>query len=170
MRTVAVLAVVAVLTVPHPAQGQDDGERQAVVDAHEAALQAQRDSLQPPNPQHPAIAETHTHAAYDGWVSWVESARSDPADAFVFAPPLEHEVLTVDIEEIDGAQVAWVMDCQLTQGETRTGTGFEPSPNPASGNTQLAADIMTRDDGTWKLGLFLSVTVAERGTLGCMAD
>jgi hypothetical protein len=151
---------------------QTRDERRAVIAAQEAALQARRDSLHALDPQHPAIAATHTAAALEGWTQWVESARREPSDAFIFEPPIDHEVLAVGVEEIDGAQVAFVTDCQLWQGEKRVGYSFEPEPSddPADRNTMVGADILTKVDGAWKLGLFMQVSPGERGTLGCMSD
>jgi hypothetical protein len=169
---VASLAFVVVGSGPSGAQpGGDDDERQAILDAHEAAIEARRASLDPPDVDHPAIATTMTAAAFEGWTRWVGYAADDPSDAFVFAPPIDHRPLAVAVEEVDGAQLAFVIDCQLEQGELRRGASFEPAPDPdpAHRNTQLGADIMAKVDGGWKLALFMGVTPGERGTLGCMA-
>ena len=175
-RSVAIVAGIAVLAAvgsgPSGAQpAGDDDERQAILDAHEAAVEARRASLDPPDVDHPAIAATMTAAAFEGWTRWVGFAADDPSDAFVFAPPIDHRPLAVAVEEIDGAQLAFVIDCQLEQGELRRGASFEPAPDPdpAHRNTQLGADIMAKVGGGWKLALFMQVTPGERGTLGCMA-
>jgi hypothetical protein len=150
----------------------DRGEREAVLDAQDAAMSARRASLDPPNPQHPAIAGTMTAAALEGWTAWVTDAAADPSDAFLFAPPLQNTPLGVGIEEIDGAQIAFVTDCQLEQGQLARGAGIEPAPDPdpAHRTTRLGTDVLAKVDGHWKLALFMQLTPEQPGTLGCAAD
>jgi hypothetical protein len=180
-RGVAIVVAVAVLVagarpaasgVEAHAGGGGGGERQAILDAHEAAIEARRASLYPPNPHHPAIEQTMTAAARTGWAGWVEMARDHPSDAFVFEPPVEHQPLAVATEEIDGAQLAFVVDCQLEQGERLVGTSAEPEPDPdpAHRTVDLGADVMAKVGGRWKLALFMQVTPSETGQLGCTAD
>jgi hypothetical protein len=175
-RGVAIVVAVAVLVAgARPAASGEGGggdERQAILDAHEAAIEARRVSLEPPNPHHPAIAQTMTGAARTGWAGWVEMAQDHPSDAFVFEPPVEHQPLVVAPEEIDGAQLAFVIDCQLEQGERLVGASAEPEPDPdpAHRTVNLGADVMAKVGGHWKLALFMQVTPSETGQLGCTAD
>jgi hypothetical protein len=147
-----------------------DQEEQAVRDAHQAALQARIDSAAPPDPdpELPALLETHTGLMLEEWQSTV---RALELNNFVIRYPENSvhrsEVESVRFDEVDGVEVAYLEVCSVDDGERfSTGTGSVLSGGV---KTVQATEAMRKEDGVWKLAERQENSVDE-GVTGCAAD
>lgn len=159
-------------------------ERAAVIEAHEAAMHARIDSAEPPDPDFPALAETHTEPFLSEWTGRLEGLVSQGlAIRYPEDSELSVDVLNVsfgwrvgddgssgagDAGPDDVGDMATVEACIVDDGETyRVATGEVT----AGGGVYTIYETATlyKEDGTWKL--------AERqphddrsGRVGCAAQ
>jgi hypothetical protein len=130
----------------------EEVERQAVLAASEVAAEARRDSAAPPNPDPdlPALAETHTGAMLDQWVDATTILR---LNGFAIRYPensqYRRDVESVSFDEVDGQSVAYLEVCTVDDGERFsmvTGDIF------VSGvRTGHATEAMLQEGDAWKL-------------------
>lgn len=145
-------------------------EEQAVIQAHEAAVQARIDSAAPPTPDPdlPSLAETHTGVMLEQWKGSMTALRHN-GFAIRYPTNSQHrnEVEEVTFDEIDGQQVAYVEVCTVDDGERFGVTSGEVLSSGV--RTIQATEAMRKEGGVWKVA---EVRENQRwdGVAGCAVD
>jgi hypothetical protein len=148
----------------------EEAARQEVIAAREAADEAQIAALAPPtpNPDLPALAETHTGLMLDR-MTQTANGLNVAGIASRLPEDTQHsvEVESVRFDEVDGVEVAFLEVCIIEDAERI---------DPASGQvlkegvvTAKSSEAMQRIDGTWKLAERRQDSV-EEGVVGCAVD
>ena len=148
----------------------EEAARQEVITAREAADQAQIDALAPPtpDPELPALAETHTGLMLDRMTQTANGLKMSGI-ASRLPEDTQHsvEVESVRFDEVDGVEVAYLEVCIVEDAERI---------DPATGQvletgvvTFASTEAMQREDEVWKLAERRQDSV-EEGVTGCAID
>jgi hypothetical protein len=148
----------------------EEAKKQEVIAAREAADEAQAEALGPPNPNPdlPALAETHTGLMFD---RMKETAAGLKRNGYAQRYPdnTQHtvEVEAVRFEDVDGQEVAFLEVCTIDDGERFV---LASGKVLTSGIwTFRSAEAMRKVDGIWKLAERREDSV-EEGVTGCAVD
>jgi hypothetical protein len=145
-------------------------EEQAVRDAHDAAVEARIDSAAPPNPDPdwPALLETHTGLMLEQWQSTVQALQLN-GFAIRYPDGTQHrsEVDSINFDESEGQDVAILEVCTVDDGERID----VPSGQVLSSGvvTIQSTEAMRKEDGVWKLAERQENSTDE-GVTGCASD
>ena len=146
-----------------------EAEKQAVIAAYDAALQAETDSASAPaaNPDHPAIAATHTGPMLSFWVAWATGLQRDGIVARLPQNSVSrHEVQSVTLGDDQGQPVAYLELCTVSDGEQVVlATGNAVSDGVQTSQSSAA---MVNEEGVWKLAELRTNSHWE-GVAGCAA-
>jgi hypothetical protein len=147
-----------------------EAEKQAVIAAYDAALQAETDSTAAPesNPDDPAIAATHTGPMLSFWVAQVTGYKREGSVSRLPENSVSrHEVESVSFGEDQGQQVAYLEVCTVGDGEqVIVATGAVVSTGGV--DTVQSTNAMVNEDGVWKLAE-QRVNSRWEGVAGCAA-
>ncbi len=137
---------------------------QAVLDAYLAGWEAKRISNDPPDPDFPGLAETHTGPALDQAVENRQAfERSGRVGRFPKDSIAETRAEVVSL----GSDEAVVRDCSVDDGQIVIAETGEVVNDLVA--TVLFEGLMVLEDGRWKLRS-LKVVEEWEGVAGCATD
>lgn len=148
----------------------EEAARQEVITAREAADEAQIEALGPPtpNPDLPALAETHTGLMLER-IS--ETAAGLKRNGYAERSPENSqrslEVESVRFDTVDGTEVAFLEVCRVGDSERIVVASGEVLTEGLW--TFHTTEAMEKVDGVWKLAERRPDS-AEEGVTGCAAD
>lgn len=148
----------------------EEAEKQAVIAAHDAAIQAIIDSSAPPSPDpdSPALAATHTDYMLEYAMSGIRGMRANGAALrFPEGSQRRSEVDSIRFEDVDGQRVAFLEVCTVDDAELF----IVESGEVVSGGVRTiqTTEAMKNVDGVWKLAE-QRPNVELEGVTGCAAD
>lgn len=148
----------------------EEAKKQEVITAREAADEAQAAALGPPspNPDLPALAETHTGLMFDRMKETAAGLkRNGYAQRYPDSTQHVVEVESVRFEEVDGQEVAFLDVCTVDDGERFVLSNDKVLTSGVW--TFKSAEAMRKVDGVWKLAERREDSV-EEGVTGCAVD
>ena len=151
----------------------EEAARNEVIAAREAADEAEIEAWGPPapNPDLPALKDTHTGLMLDRVVSTARGlTRNGLAIEYPDDSQYRLEVTSISFQTVDGQEVAFLEVCGVDDGQqVVVATGTPVSELSGRVTTTEASEAMRKEDGVWKLAERREDSHQE-GVVGCAAN
>lgn len=148
----------------------EEAARQAVIDARQAAADAEIDALAPPkpNPDLPTLEETHTGLMLDRMKETAGGlAASGIAVRFPTNSKHRLDIDSIRFQTVEGQEVAFIEVCTVDDSERVQVSSGKVAQSGVV--TIKSSEAMKKIDGVWKLAERRQDSV-EEGVTGCAID
>lgn len=150
---------------------EEEQAEQEVIDAYEAAVEVQQDAFaEPVDPDHPELEEHLVGGALNESRNTLETMVANGwASRFPADPVMDIDIEVDRFDEVDGAEVAHLSVCVVTNEETYWVENGAAVPHLQGLRTGELEVEMRKVDGVWKAA-DAPPHEAEEGRTGCALD